>query len=474
MANPPVHKREYFRVDTFLPLKVNLVPPLMREDLKSSVGDFHHLKPAIVNISGGGVSFKSSVEYRKGDILEILLTLPVPSPLTLCVYGEVLRTDKTAEHFQLFISFTVISEKIREIIISFVFQWEREILRNTQQAAYTGLNPLFVHRLIDNTNIPFDIFVREQNEMKYLFAAGLPFDSATKEFFAERDITKIFVSEDDMELLNEYQSKTRVKAPVFDRDSITLFKEYSFNKKSHHHIDKTLLVPRTEINFSLYAMNDFSLSTIIEVPPTLPVLVDEAIISAPGDILIKKTDISLYRDYLDRLSASGMAVLVEHMQERLLKERAKLIMDLLLMEPSNRELMKDTIAIAQNIVGCIMGNTDSVYPLLSLKGNDLYPYTHSVHVAVLSVAVAVAGGLKAGTIERLAIGALLHDIGHSVINDEITNKQGRLSDTQYEVMKTHVVEGAKILKGHGNIHEDSLKAVLHHHEKFSGRGFLST
>jgi len=63
-----------------------------------------------------------------------------------------------------------------------------------------------------------------------------------------------------------------------------------------------------------------------------------------------------------------------------------------------------------------------------------------VNVAVLAVGLGVAVELKRADIEKLGIGAMLHDIGKSAIPAEILNKQGKLDDREFFIIQSHVFE----------------------------------
>jgi HD-GYP domain-containing protein (c-di-GMP phosphodiesterase class II) len=112
-----------------------------------------------------------------------------------------------------------------------------------------------------------------------------------------------------------------------------------------------------------------------------------------------------------------------------------------------------------------------VYNLFSLNIGDFYTYVHCINVAVLSVGAGLILGIDTNSLKKLAIGALPHDIGHSAISEDIVNKQGRLNMNEFEIFKTHVREGLKILQMHELIPEESYPAVLCHHEKLSGKGY---
>lgn len=470
MTGKVAHKREFFRIDTFIPLKINVVPSNEMGNLHARMADFHDLKPSIVNISGGGLSFKSAASYNKGDILEIIFTIPFIEK-TVCVYGEVLGTKVTMNnHYRIFIKFVVITEKIREMIVSFIFRLEREMIMHTQLNQNARLIHIPLSKFSEGTFLPFEIFIRDDSGIKYLFQAGLPYDSFAKEFFQERDISRIYIKKDDLPLFDEYIEKTKVRIKPFDKEDLLSFRDYSFKKRQLHHIDRNLLIPRKEINFSLYSMNDFNLNQVLEITPELPVVIDENIKNIQGDFLIKKADIHLYCGYLLALSESNN-LSIKNLDTLVMRENARIAMNDLLSETGSEEKLKAAIAIAGKIIDCISENTDSFYPLLSSNIGDFYNYIHSVNIAVMSIGVGIALNFKRGNLEKLAIGALLHDIGHNAINDEIINKQGKLNKTEYEVFKTHVLEGVRILREHKDIPEESLQAILHHHEKLNGKGY---
>ena len=82
------------------------------------------------------------------------------------------------------------------------------------------------------------------------------------------------------------------------------------------------------------------------------------------------------------------------------------------------------------------------------------------------------------TVEDICMAAVLHDIGKVGIPDEILNKPGKLTDEEYEIMKSHVRIGRDILEStyankiSNNILNYAKDIVYHHHEKYNGQGYL--
>jgi len=96
--------------------------------------------------------------------------------------------------------------------------------------------------------------------------------------------------------------------------------------------------------------------------------------------------------------------------------------------------------------------------------------SHNFRVTWYSVKIAEAIGLEKERMAPLIMGAFLHDIGKIAIRDSILLKPGKLDSEEFEVMKTHVKEGADILKGIDWL-EDAKKVVLQHHERVDGKGY---
>lgn len=70
----------------------------------------------------------------------------------------------------------------------------------------------------------------------------------------------------------------------------------------------------------------------------------------------------------------------------------------------------------------------------------------------------------------MRVAGLLHDIGKIGVPDSILQKPGKLTDDEYEVMKTHVTLSAAIIHGLPHL-SDILDAVANHHERWDGGGY---
>ncbi len=106
----------------------------------------------------------------------------------------------------------------------------------------------------------------------------------------------------------------------------------------------------------------------------------------------------------------------------------------------------------------------------AIDARDPYTFGHSTRVAAISLEIAQAMELDAETRKTLRRAALLHDIGKIGVEDRILRKPGPLEDADWDAMKQHPLIGYKMLSGL-NFLKPSLVGVLHHHERWDGKGF---
>jgi HD-GYP domain-containing protein (c-di-GMP phosphodiesterase class II) len=100
------------------------------------------------------------------------------------------------------------------------------------------------------------------------------------------------------------------------------------------------------------------------------------------------------------------------------------------------------------------------------------PYTrgHSDRVTRYSMILATQMGLSEDFIEVVRISAQLHDVGKIGIEDRILKKPGALTPEEFEIMKTHTVRGANILRPIDQLKE-MIPGIELHHESLDGRGY---
>lgn len=107
----------------------------------------------------------------------------------------------------------------------------------------------------------------------------------------------------------------------------------------------------------------------------------------------------------------------------------------------------------------------------AIDAKDPYTKGHSTSVSKFSEALARAINLPEKEIERITLGALLHDVGKIGIPESVLKKEGPLSDEEWVIMKQHPVIGyEKVLLPNPNL-RDLIPIVKYHHERIDGKGY---
>ena len=106
----------------------------------------------------------------------------------------------------------------------------------------------------------------------------------------------------------------------------------------------------------------------------------------------------------------------------------------------------------------------------SIDAKDQYTRGHSERVAYLSAEIGRAMGMSKEEAERIRIGGIVHDVGKIGVPESVLTKPSRLTDEEFEKIRLHPEIGHRILKDIPQL-ADVLPGVLHHHERFDGKGY---
>jgi putative nucleotidyltransferase with HDIG domain len=128
---------------------------------------------------------------------------------------------------------------------------------------------------------------------------------------------------------------------------------------------------------------------------------------------------------------------------------------------SNIELYRQQRELLEGIIRALISSIDA---------KDPYTCGHSDRVARISVRLAEQLDCDTSLVEAIYLSGLLHDIGKIGIDDAVLRKPGKLTDEEYEHIKTHVSVGHKILRDLRKL-DEVLPVVLHHHESWDGAGY---
>jgi putative nucleotidyltransferase with HDIG domain len=119
----------------------------------------------------------------------------------------------------------------------------------------------------------------------------------------------------------------------------------------------------------------------------------------------------------------------------------------------------------------VLRNPGALISLCRIKAADTYTFQHSVSICALLVSFAHALGMDAATVEEAGLGGLLHDVGKMKIPNEILNKPGKLTETEFDIMKSHASISRELLAGVPGVSEMVIQIAGEHHEKMNGGGY---
>jgi putative nucleotidyltransferase with HDIG domain len=106
----------------------------------------------------------------------------------------------------------------------------------------------------------------------------------------------------------------------------------------------------------------------------------------------------------------------------------------------------------------------------AVEMRDLHTGNHTQRVAAYALLLARELGLSSAEYRQIQIGTPLHDIGKIAIDDAILRKPGRLTEAEFEIMKTHTVKGAAILQSIAGL-APMIPIIRNHHERWDGSGY---
>jgi len=149
-------------------------------------------------------------------------------------------------------------------------------------------------------------------------------------------------------------------------------------------------------------------------------------------------------------------------------------------------ISKRTLLDIKDIVAEMMDNLKNsegaLVRIVEMMGTDMYTYNHSVNVAILAMMIGleVLEGItkeeKDEKVMALGYGALLHDVGKSMVDPRILNKAGKLTDAEFAEVKKHVKYGYDMINDNPQI--SAMKyggiikgCILLHHENLDGSGY---
>ena len=138
----------------------------------------------------------------------------------------------------------------------------------------------------------------------------------------------------------------------------------------------------------------------------------------------------------------------------------------------------DLLAQAKQIIELNKGMIETLATAIEFRSEESGDHVRRIHdiTEYLLTHTPLGEGLSKIEVEQIALGSIMHDVGKIAVPDAILNKPGRLTPEEFEVMKSHTVQGAKLLEQIPQLRENGAypyarDIARHHHERWDGRGY---
>lgn len=127
--------------------------------------------------------------------------------------------------------------------------------------------------------------------------------------------------------------------------------------------------------------------------------------------------------------------------------------------------------VVNEVIAAIRQESAVLTTFSPLRVLDEYTFTHSTNVCILNVAQAMALGIKGEALRDIGVAALLHDTGKLFVSEEVLNKPGKLTETEWAMIREHPRKGAEYLLDNQGIPPLAVVVAYEHHMQYDGSGY---
>ena len=128
-------------------------------------------------------------------------------------------------------------------------------------------------------------------------------------------------------------------------------------------------------------------------------------------------------------------------------------------------------SIVRSLSVAMHGDSQMLLPLLQLKEFDQYTTTHALNVSVLSMGLAEFIGLSPREVRAYGVAGMLHDLGKVRVPKDILTKAGKLTPEEWSIMRSHTVEGARLILQSDQKLDVAALVAFEHHIMINGGGY---
>ncbi len=245
-------------------------------------------------------------------------------------------------------------------------------------------------------------------------------------------------------------------------------------KSTYVSIDKEYLDEGSKPDFDIFSANHEK--TYMSIYLQSGAVIDEKIkkdLKNLEKLYIMKEFVPTYDEYVKKhiTKINNEAVSNLEMKAITIYEDATKAVDNIFHNPYAKENVKAIYHVVEELVDVIVHDELVIESLLRLIAHDYYTHTHSINVSIYALCLGSFLKMDKTNLKSLGVAALMHDIGKSKVDAAIINKNGILTDAEYNQIKKHPIESYLIVKNLGITDEKILSGIKYHHEKLDGTGY---
>ncbi len=244
--------------------------------------------------------------------------------------------------------------------------------------------------------------------------------------------------------------------------------------ESYIAIEKWLIEEGDTLDFDLFAATENFANKSFFLARNRPVDSDiKKKIELLHYLYIRQSDLPLYDRFVEKIVQA--VARNEHIsitkKATILYRNASATLDEMFENPEELENVPKSKKVVNTFVDTIFSDTYAIESMIKITAYDYYTHTHSINVCIYALSLGAYIKLNDVTLQELGMSALLHDLGKSKVDPKITNKDGKLTDAEFETMKHHPLYGYTIALKIGVRDRRILDGIRHHHEKLDGSGY---
>lgn len=160
--------------------------------------------------------------------------------------------------------------------------------------------------------------------------------------------------------------------------------------------------------------------------------------------------------------------IMEELKNKAIDHLPEVFSSILACDPTNKDYL---INIVNELTEHIFYSSEITTTLFQVQQFDNYTYLHCVDTGIMAMYLGTAMGYSKNQVKDLGLAGFLHDIGKLDIPNNILNKPGRLTSSEYKIMQTHAEKTNKILNSANIFSKEIIDGASQHHERYDGSGY---